>query len=108
MARRGLPPRAVRARRRVPLTVCPTARSVRRVTILASAKPAVAVRRAATQRRGATIAVRSAPEEVSPNASISPSCSIDDPSSCSLADLEMMYVDALWNYYNGGDFTLTD
>ena len=20
----------------------------------------------------------------------------------------MMYVDALWNYYNGGDFTLTD
>ena len=108
VARRGLPPRAVRARRRVPLTVCPTARSVRRVTILASAKPAVAVRRAATQRRGATIAVRSAPEEVSPNASISPSCSIDDPSSCSLADLEMMYVDALWNYYNGGDFTLTD
>ena len=28
--------------------------------------------------------------------------------SCSLADLEMMYIDALWNYYNGGDFTLTD
>ena len=36
------------------------------------------------------------------------SCSIDDPSSCSLADLELMYVDALWNYYNGGKFTLSD
>lgn len=46
--------------------------------------------------------------EASPNASISASCSIDDPSSCSLADLEMMYVDSLWNYYNGGSFTLSD
>ena len=44
----------------------------------------------------------------SPNASVSASCSIDDPGSCSLADLEMMYIDALWNYYNGGSFTLSD
>lgn len=28
------------------------------------------------------------------------SCSIDDLDGCSLADLEMMYVDALWDYYN--------
>jgi hypothetical protein len=26
----------------------------------------------------------------------------------SVADLEMLYVDALWNYYNGGSFTITD
>ena len=42
------------------------------------------------------------------SASVSASCSIDDPASCSLADLEMMYVDSLWNYYNGGSFTLSD
>ena len=41
-------------------------------------------------------------------ASVSASCSIDDPASCSLADLELMYVDALWNDYHGGKFTLTD
>ncbi|XRB07856.1 hypothetical protein NFJ02_33g84070 [Pycnococcus provasolii] len=28
------------------------------------------------------------------------SCSIDDLDGCGLADLEMMYVDALWDYYN--------
>lgn len=39
---------------------------------------------------------------------VGPNCSIDDPSSCTLADLELMYVDALWNYYNGGKFTLND
>lgn len=47
-------------------------------------------------------------QEISPNASVSISCSIDDPSSCSIADLEMLYIDALWNFYNGGSFTLTD
>jgi hypothetical protein len=36
------------------------------------------------------------------------SCSIDEPETCSLADLEILYVDALWNFYNGGKFTLTD
>jgi len=39
---------------------------------------------------------------------VSLSCSIDDPSSCSLADLERLYIDALWNFYNGGSFTLSD
>ena len=42
------------------------------------------------------------------NPDLGVSCSIDDPSSCSLADLELMYVDALWNYYNGGKYTLND
>ena len=42
------------------------------------------------------------------NPDLGVSCSIDDPSTCSLADLELMYVDALWNYYNGGKFTLND
>ena len=43
-----------------------------------------------------------------PNVTVGPNCSIDDPSTCTLADLELMYVDALWNYYNGGKFTLND
>merc|ERR1712100_287155 len=36
------------------------------------------------------------------------SCSVDEPETCSLADLEILYVDALWNYYNDGKFTLSD
>jgi hypothetical protein len=36
-------------------------------------------------------------------------CSIDDMASCSLAELEMMYIDSLWNYYQGGkQVKLTD
>lgn len=35
-------------------------------------------------------------------------CSIDSLEGCSLADLEVMYVDALWTYYQKGEFTLTD
>ena len=91
-----------------PLTLDTPSSINRRVITLASAKPAGTARRAARAARGASIALRSAPEEISPNASVSLSCSIDDPASCSLADLEMMYIDSLWNYYNGGDFTLTD
>ena len=91
-----------------PLTLDTPSSINRRVITLASAKPAGTARRAARAARGASLALRSAPEEISPNASVSLSCSIDDPASCSLADLEMMYIDSLWNYYNGGDFTLTD
>lgn len=58
-------------------------------------------------KRASCLVTRAEPE-TAPNASVSASCSIDDPSSCSLADLEMMYVDSLWNYYNGGTFTLSD
>eukprot|EP00218_Dolichomastix_sp_CCMP3274_P007725 CAMPEP_0170139274 /NCGR_PEP_ID=MMETSP0033_2-20121228/5515_1 /TAXON_ID=195969 /ORGANISM="Dolichomastix tenuilepis, Strain CCMP3274" /LENGTH=339 /DNA_ID=CAMNT_0010375373 /DNA_START=44 /DNA_END=1063 /DNA_ORIENTATION=+ len=37
------------------------------------------------------------------------SCSIDNMAGCSLADLEMMYIDALWSYHTeGGPFKLTD
>eukprot|EP00227_Mantoniella_beaufortii_P007081 CAMPEP_0197615596 /NCGR_PEP_ID=MMETSP1326-20131121/60106_1 /TAXON_ID=1155430 /ORGANISM="Genus nov. species nov., Strain RCC2288" /LENGTH=446 /DNA_ID=CAMNT_0043184477 /DNA_START=110 /DNA_END=1451 /DNA_ORIENTATION=+ len=67
--------------------------------------------RTATSKRALLTVVRAAPEQpVAPmgNASISMSCSIDDPGSCSVADLEMMYVDALWNYYNGGTFTMSN
>lgn len=62
---------------------------------------------AARSAKRAALVVRAEPE-AAPNASISASCSIDDPSSCSLADLEMMYIDSLWNYYNGGSFTISD
>ena len=93
------------------LTHLPLARSfLRSAFSLAAAKPAavktVRASRAASTR-GAKQACRSTPEP-SPNASVSVSCSIDDPSTCSLADLEVMYIDALWTYYNGGDFTITD
>jgi hypothetical protein len=55
------------------------------------------------------IAVGSAGSNPNPEVPISgPNCSIDDPSGCTLADLELLYVDALWNYYNGGKFTLSD
>uniref|UniRef100_A0A061RZ43 Pgr5-like a isoform 1 n=1 Tax=Tetraselmis sp. GSL018 TaxID=582737 RepID=A0A061RZ43_9CHLO len=30
-------------------------------------------------------------------------CSIDDMSGCTLGDLETMYIEALWNYYEGGN-----
>lgn len=35
-------------------------------------------------------------------------CNIQEIESCSLGDLELMYVDALWNYYQEGEFTLSD
>jgi hypothetical protein len=85
----------------------------RRAFTLSAAKPAAGASRARRSRaaltpsRGAAQVVR-ADAEPSPNATVSPSCSIDDPSTCSLADLEMMYIDSLWNYYNGGSFTLSD
>lgn len=73
----------------------------------ASVQPPRGVRATHTTRDTRSVLTRSAADE-SPNATVSPSCSIDDPSTCSLADLEMMYIDALWNYYNGGKFTLSD
>lgn len=42
------------------------------------------------------------------NFDIGVSCSIDDSSLCLLVDFEFMYVDVLWNYYNGGKFMLSD
>ena len=73
----------------------------------AVATPGKAAARSAKLAKRAALVVRAEPE-AAPNASISASCSIDDPSSCSLADLEMMYIDSLWNYYNGGSFTISD
>ena len=71
--------------------------------------------RSRTARVGANRSVTAAPRRAggddassTVNPELGVSCSIDDPSSCSLADLELMYVDALWNYYNGGKFTLSD
>ena len=70
--------------------------------------------RSRTARVGANRRVKVAPRRAggddasTVNPELGVSCSIDDPSSCSLADLELMYVDALWNYYNGGKFTLSD
>lgn len=51
---------------------------------------------------------KSMADDTTPNVSVGPSCSIDEPETCSLADLEILYVDALWNYYNDGKFTLSD
>ena len=65
--------------------------------------------RVGTNGRVKATRVRAGVEDASTvNPELGVSCSIDDPSSCSLADLELMYVDALWNYYNGGKFTLSD
>jgi len=72
-------------------------------TVSTRARAMIATRSMTRAVRG-SIATRAEGE----TKAVSPSCSIDDPSSCSLADLEMMYVDALWNYYNGGKFTLSD
>eukprot|EP00471_Norrisiella_sphaerica_P005029 CAMPEP_0184486916 /NCGR_PEP_ID=MMETSP0113_2-20130426/8789_1 /TAXON_ID=91329 /ORGANISM="Norrisiella sphaerica, Strain BC52" /LENGTH=492 /DNA_ID=CAMNT_0026868995 /DNA_START=250 /DNA_END=1728 /DNA_ORIENTATION=+ len=36
------------------------------------------------------------------------SCKIDDIENCSVAELQVLYVDALWNYYNGGKWKLSD
>ena len=81
-----------------PKAAAVSARAVRAGPIIA---------RASQPSRGSLV-LRRAEEEASPNATVSASCSIDDPSSCSLADLEMMYIDALWNYYNDGKFTISD
>ncbi|GAB5357912.1 hypothetical protein AAMO2058_000415100 [Amorphochlora amoebiformis] len=35
-------------------------------------------------------------------------CRIDEIDKCSVAELQVLYVDALWNYYNGGKDKLTD
>ena len=51
---------------------------------------------------------KSMADDTTPNVAVGPSCSVDEPESCSLADLEILYVDALWNYYNDGKFTLSD
>jgi len=47
-------------------------------------------------------------DDTVPNVNVAASCSVDEPETCSLADLEILYVDALWNYYNDGKFTLSD
>lgn len=36
------------------------------------------------------------------------SCKVQDLDQCSVAELQVMYIDALWNYYNGGPNKLTD
>ena len=86
-------------------------RAVRAVTAASSATPSSVTVSSSSRRaasRALTVTRAAADEEAYPNASVSASCSIDDPSSCSLADLEMMYVDALWSFYNGGSFSLSD
>jgi len=35
-------------------------------------------------------------------------CKLDDIEQCSVAELQVLYVDALWNYYNGGKALLSD
>ena len=52
------------------------------------------------------VAVRAEEEAVT---QLGQACSIDDMGSCSVADLEEMYVNALWSFYESGDnFTITD
>ena len=65
----------------------------------------------AARNRGGIVVAKSGSSESQTNPDLQlagANCSIDDPSGCTLADLELMYVDALWNYYNGGQFTLSD
>lgn len=58
----------------------------------------------------ATRSVRNARRvvKVASGAEIDPGCKVDDFENCSLGDLELMYIDALWNYYHDGEFTLSD
>lgn len=79
----------------------------------ATAKAKAVVRNAAGHAvcRGGIMVVKSGSSESQTNPDLQitgANCSVDDPSGCTLADLELMYVDALWNYYNGGQFTLSD
>ena len=81
---------------------------LRRGATMRETRVAVVMRRGGREggARAQKIVMKSEGSNVNPDIGVS--CSIDDPSSCSLADLELMYVDALWNYYNGGKFTLSD
>jgi len=38
---------------------------------------------------------KSMADDTIPNVSVGPSCSVDEPESCSLADLEILYVDEM-------------
>jgi len=61
---------------------------------------------AALRRPRVSHVARAEGEDVS---ALGAACSIDDMSSCSLAELEMMYIDSLWGFYQSGNkVTLSD
>mmetsp|Transcript_17643 Transcript_17643/g.21155 ORF Transcript_17643/g.21155 Transcript_17643/m.21155 type:complete len:353 (-) Transcript_17643:717-1775(-) len=67
----------------------------------------------ASQSGRGSLALKAADSDVSldpirGSAELGPNCSIDDMTGCTLGDLELMYVDALWGYYKDGKFNLTD
>eukprot|EP00192_Tetraselmis_astigmatica_P017251 CAMPEP_0117649300 /NCGR_PEP_ID=MMETSP0804-20121206/896_1 /TAXON_ID=1074897 /ORGANISM="Tetraselmis astigmatica, Strain CCMP880" /LENGTH=109 /DNA_ID=CAMNT_0005455023 /DNA_START=114 /DNA_END=440 /DNA_ORIENTATION=- len=53
--------------------------------------------------------VRATQKEEGAVEALGAACSIDDMSNCSLADLETMYVNALWSFYSGeGNVKITN
>jgi len=95
--------------------LAPRAFSVARPRVSAAASTSKGSRKSALslKRGGKAVVARAYGDEPEPaptlNLDVSATCSIDDlDGDCSVADLEMLYVDALWNYYNGGEFTLAD